>query len=113
MKLSYHSGLSFRFFEGLYHEKKVITDNIFVKNYDFYHPDNIFITDYKKFDGLKEFLEKPYFPVDQKIVSKYGFDNWIRYVLNLPNYEPINLPVYRFDLHTFSMSLGKDCIYIW
>ena len=27
-------------------------------NYDFYHPNNIFITNYKDLDGLKFFLEK-------------------------------------------------------
>lgn len=92
MKLPYHEGLSFRFFEAIYYKKKIITDNVNVKNYDFYHPDNIFITDYEDFSGLKEFLEKPYYEIDEKIVNKYGVENWLRYVLDIEPHQKIDLP---------------------
>lgn len=92
MKLPYHNGLSFRFFEALYYEKKIITNNFNVRHYDFYHPDNVFMTDFKDFSGLKEFLEKPYHKVDPKLVDKYSVENWLRYVLDLPPYQNISLP---------------------
>lgn len=92
MKLPYHEGLSFRFFEAIYYKKKIITDNVNVKNYDFYHPDNIFITDYEDFSGLKEFLEKPYYEIDEKIVNKYGVENWLKYVLDIEPHQKIDLP---------------------
>ena len=92
MKLPYHEGLGFRFFEAMYYKKKIITDNVNVKNYDFYHPDNIFITDYEDFSGLKEFLEKPYYEIDEKIVNKYGVENWLRYVLDIEPHQKIDLP---------------------
>lgn len=92
LKLPHHDGLSFRFFEAIYYKKKIITDNVNVKNYDFYHPDNIFITDYENFSGLKEFLEKPYYEIDEKIVNKYGVENWLKYVLDIKPHQKIDLP---------------------
>lgn len=89
IKFDYHNGLSFRFFEALYYKKKLITNNESVKNYDFYHPNNIFITDFENLDGIEEFLEKPYIEIDEKIVEKYGFPNWHRYLLDIPPYQQI------------------------
>lgn len=91
-KLDYHNGLSFRFFEGMIYEKKIITNNGSAKKYDFYHPDNIFICDFKDFSGLPEFLKKPYHKLDPKIVSKYSIENWLRYALDIPPYTEIKLP---------------------
>ena len=87
-----HNGLSFRIFEALYYQKKLITNNVNVSNYDFYHPDNILI--WHKDDlsqKIKEFLSKPFRPINPEIVKKYGFNNWIRNILNLPPYKKINL----------------------
>lgn len=92
IKFDYHNGLSFRFFEAMYYRKKIITNNESVKKYDFYHPANIFITDFENLDGIEEFLEKPYSDIEQKIVEKYGFANWCRYVLDRPPYQKILLP---------------------
>lgn len=39
------NGLSFRVFEAIAMEKKIITDNENIKNYDFYNPDNILVLD--------------------------------------------------------------------
>ncbi|MDM1040613.1 MULTISPECIES: hypothetical protein [Empedobacter] len=83
IKPEWHNGLSFRFFESLYFKNKIITNNVDVKNYDFYHPDNIFITDYSNFKGLDEFLNKPYHEIDENIVLKYRFDNWLKKILNI------------------------------
>ncbi len=91
-KLEYHKGLSFRFFEAMNFRKKIITNNFYVKDYDFYHPDNIFVTDYADLTGLKDFLETPYFEINAEIREKYGFGNWIRYVLDFGNFQKIELP---------------------
>lgn len=90
IKFEYHNGLSFRFFEALYYKKKLITNNESVKNYDFYHPNNIFITDFENLDGIEDFLEKPYVEIDKQIVEKYGFPNWSRYLLDIPPYQQIS-----------------------
>jgi len=75
-----HDGLSIRFFEGLYYKKKVITDNKTVKNYDFYHPDNIFILEHNNYDKVEAFLKLPYHEIPDSIVKKYGFSSWIRQI---------------------------------
>lgn len=89
IKFNYHNGLSFRFFESLYYKKKLITNNETIKDYDFYHPNNIFITNFENLDGIEDFLEKPYVEIDEKIVKKYGFPNWSRYLLDIPPYQEI------------------------
>lgn len=91
-KMSTHNGVAFRFFECLNQEQKFVSNNHSLKDYDFYHPDNIFITDFENFTGLKEFLQKPYHKIDRKIVEKYGIKNWLKYALDYGDYEPINLP---------------------
>lgn len=74
-----HAGLSIRFFEGMYYKKKVITDNKMVRNYDFYHPDNIFVLD-NNYEDIMEFLKIPYYEISEMIVKSYGFSNWIEMV---------------------------------
>lgn len=86
-----HHGLSFRAFEALGYDKKLITNNPNVKFYDFYHPHNIFVWE-DSFDGLAEFLKKPYHQLPTEIKEKYGFKNWISYMLNLPKHQKIDLP---------------------
>lgn len=76
-----HNGLSFRHFEALYFQKKLITTNSYVMNYDFYHPDNIFIWNDENLDGLKEFLAKPYYPINSNIINKYSLKSWIDRIL--------------------------------
>lgn len=76
-----HKGLSIRFFEGLYYKKKVITDNVMVKNYDFYHPNNIFVLENENYRKINEFLRIPYYEISEEIVRKYGFSNWIQQII--------------------------------
>ncbi|MFA9289623.1 MAG: hypothetical protein ACEQSF_00145, partial [Solirubrobacteraceae bacterium] len=77
-----HNGLSFRTFEALCFDKKLVTNNKNVKKYDFYHPNNIFILEKDNYNKLKDFLQKPYVKIEEKIKLKYGFKNWIEIVLN-------------------------------
>ncbi|MCO6504937.1 MAG: hypothetical protein J6568_05925 [Snodgrassella sp.] len=87
-----HQGLSFRVFEALYYEKKLITNNTQVKNYDFYHPNNILIWNTKEdLKNIAVFLTKPYVTINTKIVEKYSFANWIKNILDTPPFQPISL----------------------
>lgn len=86
IKYPKHNGLSFRFFEALYLSQKMITDNPYVKKFDFYHPNNILVMD--DFMGLTKeslttFLEKPYIEVSPEIKEKYSFENWFYHMINL------------------------------
>ncbi|MFC3903423.1 hypothetical protein SAMN05421749_102208 [Acinetobacter marinus] len=87
-----HHGLSFRTFEALYYQKKLITNNSTVKDYDFYHPNNILIWDGEDLSMLGEFLRLPYHHIDDSIRDKYSFKNWIKNILNLEPYQKILLP---------------------
>ena len=64
-------GLSLRPMEALFLERKLITNNTDIKNYDFYNHDNIFINE------IKEFINKPYKKIDQDIIDYYDFDQWL------------------------------------
>ncbi|MGC4128120.1 MAG: hypothetical protein QM564_00875 [Bergeyella sp.] len=87
----FHNGLSFRTFEALRFEKKLITNNQIIKNYDFYNPANIFVWNEDDIDSknLEEFMKTPYKKIDEKIKQKYSFTNWINYVLDNPPYTEI------------------------
>ncbi|TCP95020.1 hypothetical protein EDC44_11279 [Cricetibacter osteomyelitidis] len=82
---SAHSGLSFRIFDALCFNKKLITTNKTIQNYDFYHPNNIFIWENNNTDELIEFLAKPYVPIDETIKQYYSFTAWIKRIL--PNLD--------------------------
>lgn len=90
---SVHTGLSFRTFEALGFDKKLITTNSIVKDYDFYDPQNIFyfegINDLNKID---EFISSGYKEIDPNIKSKYSFTNWIKYILEIEDHTPIEIP---------------------
>lgn len=76
-----HSGLSFRIFEAIKYGKKLITDNVSVKQYDFYHPNNFFVFENDNWDTLDDFLKSEYVPISEEIKQKYSFSNWVKYVL--------------------------------
>lgn len=74
-------GLTFRVFESLGYEKKLITTNSDIKNYDFYNPNNISIIDSNDpvIDPL--FFQTPYEKIDEKILHQYKIDGWIQDIL--------------------------------
>lgn len=87
-----HKGLSFRIFEALGYDKKIITTNSIVKLYDFYDENNIFVWEDDNMGNLECFLSTPYNNIAKEIKEKYAFENWIHYVLDKEEYHPINLP---------------------
>lgn len=82
LKLKAHNGLSFRFFEALYLEKKLITDNKEVKNYDFYKKENIFIIDEDSEEELVSFIHQPYVKIDEELIKKYSFESWFKTLIS-------------------------------
>ncbi|STZ77452.1 hypothetical protein [Bergeriella denitrificans] len=76
--ISEHEGLSFRVFDALKFDKKLITTNTTVKKYDFYHPDNIHIwNENEPFEKVVEFLNKPLAPIPAEIKVQYSFSHWL------------------------------------
>ncbi len=71
-------GLDLRAMESIFFEKKYITTNKDIVNYDFYDPQNIFVIGKDKWQDFKEFINSPYKKIDAKIVNGYDFHNWIK-----------------------------------
>jgi len=80
---SLHNGISFRTFEAIGYGKKLITNNPLVKNYDFYHPNNIFVFDKQNMNEIEVFLEKDFVELPLEIYEKYSFTYWIKYILKI------------------------------
>lgn len=88
-----HDGLSFRVFEAIGFNKKLITTQKSIKKYDFYQPENILIIDSTTdYDQVMTFLNAPMQEISSIIKRKYSFSNWIKYVLDQEDYIPINFP---------------------
>lgn len=77
------AGLSFRFFEAMALKKKVVTNNQTVKDYDFYHPQNIMVLNDDLSNLEKSFFETPYHELDPAIYQKYSIETWVDNVFNL------------------------------
>lgn len=71
------SGLTLRVMEGLFFSKKLISNNMEIVRYDFYHPSNIFILGKDSPDDLKAFMDADYVPISKDIVDNYTVENWL------------------------------------
>lgn len=79
----HQEGLSFRVLESLGLQKKLITTNTAIKDYDFYNPNNILIVDPEKIHIPKTFLESEYQEIPRGIVEKYHVSSWVKTVFQL------------------------------
>ena len=77
------TGLSFRVFEAMGLEKKLITDNVIIKEYPFYNPNNILVIANEKNDFDVRFFETQYEPLSEEIYYIYTLDNWVNKIFNL------------------------------
>lgn len=77
------NGLTFRVFEAIGLNKKLITTNKDIINYDFYNPNNIFVWDENVTEIPKGFLEKEYEKLSDEIYNKYSLENWIKTIFNI------------------------------
>lgn len=68
--------------ESLLHKIKLVTDSIWIKEYDFYHPDNIFILGEDKLDDLPAFLAKPYVDVQSEFFNMAYYEDSVSIMLN-------------------------------
>lgn len=71
-------GLSMRVFEILGWQKKLITTNPSITEYDFYRPSNICIVDRNHPIPDQEFLESPYEVVPDEVIQRYSVQQWVR-----------------------------------
>ena len=74
-------GITVRVFESLFNEIKLITNNEKLREYPFYRENNIFILGKDPIELLPLFLKKPYESIDDELIKKYSFDNWLEKLL--------------------------------
>lgn len=72
------SGLTLRVMESLFFKKKLITNNLFINEYDFYNSQNIFILGKDREEDLHDFINSNYIDVDDSIVTSYDYHNWVK-----------------------------------
>jgi hypothetical protein len=72
------SGLTMRTIELLGAQKKLITTNVDIVNYDFYNPNNIIIIDRENPFIDNNFLKSDFEPVPEEITLKYSISEWLK-----------------------------------
>ena len=76
-------GLSFRIFEALGYNKKIITNNADIVNYDFYNNENIWVVSENNCEIPNSFFKTEYVPVDTDILCKYMLSSWLTTIFNI------------------------------
>lgn len=77
------TGLSFRVFESLAFQKKLIISNPSIKKYAFYNPNNILVIDEDNPEIPTSFLEAKYEPLDESIYNQFTINTWVKNVFEL------------------------------
>lgn len=75
-------GLTMRTIEVLGAERKLITTNTTIKDYDFYNPQNILIIDRENPTIDDDFFDSPYCSIDKDLYYKYSLDGWLDYIFS-------------------------------
>ena len=80
-------GLTMRTIELVGMQKKIITTNPMVKEYDFYNPANICVIDRQNPVVEESFWDLEYEPVPQEILDKYSIKAFVREIFDLKETE--------------------------
>lgn len=73
--------ITLRPLEALVYKKKLITNNVNIKSYPFYSPNNIFILGLDSMENIDDFLNCPYADnISDDIIEKYDINYWIERV---------------------------------
>lgn len=77
------TGLTMRTIEMIGMQKKLITTNKDIINYDFYYPHNILVISRENPELPYEFFNSSYRALDKNVYEKYNIENWIRDILDI------------------------------
>lgn len=72
------TGLTLRFMEALFTKKKIITNNQYIKDYNFYDPANIFVIKNDDIEGIDNFICCPGKDISKENIEYYDLENWIK-----------------------------------
>lgn len=65
--------------EALFYNKKLITNNPEIRNFDFFHPNNIFILEQENLEEIPAFMEKPMYMQPDSLKAKYDVGSWLSF----------------------------------
>lgn len=75
-------GLTRRPLEALFYNKKLITNNTDIINYDFYNSNNIFILEQINISSISNFMDKEIKEIPLSIKAQYDIRNWLKRFMN-------------------------------
>lgn len=75
------SGTTMRTMEAIFSGEKLVSNNPYLKQMDFYHPANIFIVENDSYDGLEDFLKKETVPINPDILRRYQYEEWRKSIM--------------------------------
>ena len=75
------TGITRRPLEALFHNKKLLTNNPLIQEMDIYHPNNVYILQEDNWDGISDFLQKPYFYQPDTLKRKYDVKEWLSFFM--------------------------------
>lgn len=79
---TYHKEYSFRVYESMYYETKLITTNKNILNFPLYKEENFFLIENEEsLEKLPDFFNKKYSPYTENELSEHRFDNWLTNIL--------------------------------
>ncbi len=82
------TGLTMRTFETIGANKKLVTTNKNVRDYDFFNEKNILVIDRSRTIQIpKSFFDTPYTPPSKEVYANYSIANWLDDVLELKPLE--------------------------
>ena len=76
-------GLSFRFFEALAQQQKLVTNNASVKAYPFFNSQNIHCLDEAALAIPPAFFTTPYQALPEELIRPYRLPSWVSNLLEL------------------------------
>lgn len=72
------AGPSLRVMEGIFYQKKVITNNITFDQYSFYNESNVFVLKDENMQEIDDFISRPFEKYNREILKYYTFNEWIK-----------------------------------
>ena len=72
------TGLTLRPLEALFLNRKLITNNQDIENYDFYDKQNIFILGKDDLSKIAPFIHSPMKHIPQEVKNYYNFSEWLK-----------------------------------
>lgn len=70
-------GPSLRTMEAIFFDKKLITNNAYIVNEEFFCEQNIFVLGIRDINEIDDFLKEKSIPYDRELKEKYDVDSWV------------------------------------